>query len=166
MSDLASYLESGEVPNDPEILAKLYQEATVGEAEESSSSEQDEAGKTAGAASGAGTQASTEAGESKTPEKEPDGILAKDGKHVISYDVLKSERQARQEAQQRLREMEAEIERLKNPGTTQQPSLAFKTMTDEQIQELKDYFPEQYEAIASQQAAMVAANQKLSLFEQ
>jgi hypothetical protein len=166
MSDLASYLESGEVPNDPEILAKLYQEATAGEAEESSSSEQDEAGKTAGAASGAGTQASTEAGESKTPEKEPDGILAKDGKHVISYDVLKSERQARQEAQQRLREMEAEIERLKNPASTQQPSLAFKTMTDEQIQELKDYFPEQYEAIASQQAAMVAANQKLSLFEQ
>jgi hypothetical protein len=166
MSDLASYLESGEVPNDPEILAKLYQEATAGEAEESSSSEQDEAGKTAGAASGAGTQASTEAGESKTPEKEPDGILAKDGKHVISYDVLKSERQARQEAQQRLREMEAEIERLKNPASTQQPSLAFKVMTEEQIQELKDYFPEQYEAIASQQAAMVAANQKLSLFEQ
>jgi hypothetical protein len=164
MSDLASYLESGEVPSDPEILAKLYQEATAGEAEESSSSEQDEAGKTAGAASGAGTQASTEADESKTPEKEPDGILAKDGKHVISYDVLKSERQARQEAQQRLKEMEVELERLKNPVSTQQPS--FKTMTEEQIQELKDYFPEQYEAIASQQAAFLASQQRLSQYEQ
>ncbi|WP_031431842.1 hypothetical protein [Methylomicrobium agile] len=167
MSDLASYVESGELPpNDPEILAKLYQEVIAGESEESSITEQDEAGKTASAASGAGTQASTEAGESKTPEKEPDGILAKDGKHVISYDVLKSERQARQEAHQRLREMEAEIERLKNPGNAQPASLAFKTMTEEQIQELKDYFPEQYEAIASQQAAMMAVSQKLSLFEQ
>lgn len=167
MSDLASYVESGELPpSDPELLAKLFEQATTGNAEEGEVIEQDEAGKTASATSGAGTQTLTEAGESKTPEKEPDGILAKDGKHVIGYDVLKSERQARQEAQQRLREMEAEIERLKNPGTTQQPSLAFKTMTEEQIQELKDYFPEQYEAMVSQQAAIVATHQKLSLFEQ
>jgi hypothetical protein len=166
MSDLASYVESGELPpNDPELLAKLFEQATTGNAEEVAI-EQDEAGKTASAASGANGAATeaTKEGEPKTPEKEPDGILAKDGKHVISYDVLKSERQARQEAQQRLKEMEVELERLKNPVSTQQPS--FKTMTEEQIQELKDYFPEQYEAIASQQAAFLASQQRLSQYEQ
>jgi hypothetical protein len=166
------YLESGEVPNDPELLAKLFQEATTGEAE----SESDKKGVEEESSSAApGASESGEADKGKDEER-ADGIASKNGKHIIPYDVLETERQQKIEAQRRADELQAEIERLKNnpTGSTTQADLpVFNSMTEEQLAELKEFFPDQYEAIVAQQAAALAANAviaeargKLSTYEQ
>jgi len=152
MTDVAAYLESGELPDDPAVLAKLYQEM-IGEEATAKSVEVEES-----------TSAATSAVEAKA-EKEPDGIATKDGKHIISYDVLKSARQQRQDAVKIADDLRAEIERMKN-SPAQQDLVATGVMTDEQLADLKEFFPEQYDAIVAQQANSVAYQQKLSQFEQ
>lgn len=165
---IEQYLASGEIPSDPAVLAQLLEEANGGalvdesvEANNLDESKKDSDNEKASAATSANTQANINANE----EKEPDGILTKDGKHVISYDVLKTERQQRQEAIREAEELKAEIERLKN--TPNQVDLsALSVMSAEQLADLKEYFPEQYEAIVSQQTSLLAAQQKLNQVEQ
>lgn len=165
MSDLQHYLDSGEIPDDPAILEQLYKEATGIEA---ASEEQVETAKTDNAATGVTEveqeEKTAEDEKQQEGEKEPDGILSKDGKHVIPYDALKSERQARQEYQRQVDELRQQVESLKN-GNTQSDLPMFNAMTEAQLAELKEYFPEQFEAIMAQQAAYVATSQKLIQLE-
>ncbi|MGZ4968030.1 MAG: hypothetical protein ACXV8O_01325 [Methylobacter sp.] len=158
MSGIEHYLESGELPSDPAELARLYQEAIGAEAAEKQVEVDESKGDSTGAATGAEAEKVVEA------EKEPDGIATKDGKHIISYDVLKSEREQRQQAVREAESLRAEIERLKNAPV--QPDNIVGAMTEEQLADLKEYFPEQYDAIVSQNAALTAAQQKLSTIEQ
>lgn len=166
MSDLQHYLDTGEVPDDLETLNRLYQEAIGGEATAAASNEQAESGAKATESAAAGAEG-VKGNDDQKPdgEKEPDGILTKDGKHVISYDVLKTEREQRQQAIREAQELRDEVERLKN-GTQAQQAMALSSMTEEQLAELKEYFPAQYEAIVSQQASIQAAQQKLASYEQ
>jgi hypothetical protein len=167
------YLESGEVPNDPETLAKLFQEATTGEAESEPDKKGVEDEKASSAAPGASESGEADKGKD---EERADGIASKNGKHIIPYDVLETERQQKIEAQRRADELQAEIDRLKNNpnGSATQADLpVFNSMTEEQLEELKEFFPAQYEAIVAQQAAVLAANAviaeakgKLSTYEQ
>lgn len=162
MSDLQTYLETGEIPSDPAVLAKLYEEVAGAEAA-SSSDEQVEQSSDEDVS--AATGAKDTVIDQKVEDKEPDGILTKDGKHVISYDVLKAERQQRQEALREAEALRAEIERLKSqPEVIDQGAL--NTMSEEQLAELREYFPEQYEALVAQQQAVLATQQKLAQFEQ
>lgn len=142
---IESYLESGELPNDPAELERLYQEAIGAEA----TTELVEAGESASAATSAAVES----------EKEPDGIATKDGKHIIGYDVLKAERQQRQDAEKNLADLKAEIERFKN-APAQADLSAIGVMTDQELEDLKEYFPEQYEKIVAQQSNIVSLQQR------
>lgn len=157
------YLASGELPDDPAILEKLYKEASGSNDNGEQVVDEQSSSASTGAAASQQTAAVSE------DEQRADGILSKNGKHVIPYDVLEAERQQKMEAQRTADQLKAEIERLKqNPaGSTTQDSLSvFNGMSEEELSELQEYFPAQYEAIKSQQAALLEANKKLSTFEQ
>ena len=158
MSMIESYLASGELPSDPAVLAQLYEEAIGVEA----TIESVEAEESIVEAS---DSAATSAEEAASEEKEPEGILTKDGKHVIAYEVLKAERQQRQEAMKIADDLRAEIERLKNTPAQGELS-AISVMSAEQLADLKEYFPEQYEVIVGQQSHLLATQQRLNQVEQ
>lgn len=152
MKTLQDYIDSGELPeSNPELLAKLLAEANgeiPAELVEPEPPKEPESAAT-----------------SVVEDKEPDGILSKDGKHVIPYDALKSERQARQSYQNQTAELQRQIDELK-AGKAVNVDHAKAIMSDDQLEELKEYFPEQYEAIVSQQEALNAAANKLAVVEQ
>ena len=141
------YINTGELPSDPAILAKLYEEMVASESD-TKLVEDDNLLIENEESSSAATSAASE----KTVEtKEPDGILTKDGKHVISYEVLKNERLQRQEAERKLAEWESNKQ-----SNTQIDLSNLGLLTDEQLAEQKEYFPETYEAIVAQQNNLVA----------
>ena len=145
MTDLAHYFETGEVPSDPAVLAELLAQMEIGEMD----AESVEAANAVSAATSADTH--------KT-EPEPDGILTKDGKHVISYDVLKNERIQRQEAERKYQELQAELERTKTfPPVVES---VFAKMTPEEISDMQEYFPERYAAFQAQEQQLSALAQQ------
>jgi len=145
MTDLAHYFETGEVPSDPVVLAELLAQMEIGDMD----AESVEAANAVSAATSADTQ--------KT-EPEPDGILTKDGKHVISYDVLKNERFQRQEAERKYQELQAELERTKTVPTVVES--VFAKMTPEEIADMQEYFPERYAAFQAQEQQLSALAQQ------
>ncbi|EBC2121942.1 hypothetical protein CWD08_21395 [Salmonella enterica] len=93
---------------------------------------------------GAGTE---EEGQSQEAVK---GILARDGKHVIPYDVLEAERAEKQRLTQRYEQQLAEEQRkidlltsqIKQAGMTPDPLPEQARISDEQIARIKEDFPE------------------------
>ncbi|ECG1392256.1 TPA_asm: hypothetical protein GNB58_004860 [Salmonella enterica subsp. houtenae serovar 45:g,z51:-] len=94
----------------------------------------------------------TRAAEEK-PQEEVKGILTRDGKHVIPYDVLEAERAGRQRAEQesaQLRQEMAEHQRKVNlltsqinqAGMTPDPLPENAQITDEQIARVREMYPE------------------------
>ncbi|EHM2355273.1 hypothetical protein KD625_002971 [Salmonella enterica subsp. enterica serovar Bonariensis] len=87
------------------------------------------------------------------PQEEVKGILTRDGKHVIPYDVLEAERAGRQRAEQesaQLRQEMAEHQRKVNlltsqinqAGMTPEPLPENAQITDEQIARVREMYPE------------------------
>lgn len=158
--NLNAYVERGEVPTDPAVLEQLLNSWGKEPTEQDELATPAVAVETESAPSGAV--------DPKTDgvEKEPDGILSKDGKHVIPYDALKSERQAKQDLQAKLEAATRELEAAKAGKFTQTEINAFEGMSTEQLEEMKEYFPEQYEAQLKQQEVMRLTTQKLRELEQ
>lgn len=97
--------------------------------------------------SGAGTE------EEGQPQEYVKGILARDGKHVIPYDVLEAERTGRQRVEQEaflLKQQLAEEQRkidlltsqIKQAGMTPDPLPEDTRISDEQIARIKEEYPE------------------------
>lgn len=96
---------------------------------------------------GAGTE------EEGQPQEDVKGILARDGKHVIPYDVLEAERTGRQRVEQEaflLKQQLAEEQRkidlltsqIKQAGMTPDPLPEDTRISDEQIARIKEEYPE------------------------
>ncbi|HFD9218992.1 TPA: hypothetical protein ACF632_000476 [Salmonella enterica] len=96
---------------------------------------------------GAGTE------EEGQPQEDVKGILARDGKHVIPYDVLEAERTGRQRVEQEaflLKQQLAEEQRkidlltsqIKQAGMTPDPLPEEARISDEQIARIKEEYPE------------------------
>ncbi len=96
---------------------------------------------------GAGTE------EEGQPQEDVTGILARDGKHVIPYDVLEAERTGRQRVEQEaflLKQQLAEEQRkidlltsqIKQAGMTPDPLPEDTRISDEQIARIKEEYPE------------------------
>ncbi|MIF17140.1 hypothetical protein AHQ86_10390 [Salmonella enterica subsp. enterica] len=96
---------------------------------------------------GAGTE------EEGQPQEYVKGILARDGKHVIPYDVLEAERTGRQRVEQEaflLKQQLAEEQRkidlltsqIKQAGMTPDPLPEDTRISDEQIARIKEEYPE------------------------
>ncbi len=100
------------------------------------------------------------------PEQEPQGIATKDGKHVIPYSVLKSERDRASRAEQLATEMQERVKTLEsmvqsgNQGAKQGESArtdpqtpAASDLSTEDLEALKEDFPTVYKAVMASMAA-------------
>ena len=154
MSLIEQYRESGDLPDDPAILMQLHEEMQANEAN----------GEQVGTTVETTGDAATGVSEAKVnDEVAPEGILSKDGKHVIPYDALIKAREEGQAARREAQELRDEIARLGSPQVRQ--STAFSAMTEEQLADLKEYFPEQFEILKSQQDALIANQDRLRTLE-
>ena len=130
---------SGFDPTDPLALAAFEKAALV----EDKETQQDDTAAADKADAGATSGAET----SSAPQDKPQGVQAKDGKHVIPYAVLERERDQRARAEAALRQLTAEREALLQQkggsgGTGGAGDEAGQgTLSDEDIQQLEDDFP-------------------------
>ncbi|HCM1919297.1 TPA: hypothetical protein N3A33_005398, partial [Salmonella enterica subsp. salamae serovar 28:r:e,n,z15] len=98
---------------------------------------------------GAGTE------EEVLSQEEVKGILARDGKHVIPYDVLEAERAEKQRLTQRYEQQLAEEQRkidlltsqIKQAGMTPDPLPEDARISDEQIARIREDYPEMADAL-------------------
>lgn len=98
---------------------------------------------------GAGTE------EEEQSQETVKGILAKDGKHVIPYDVLEAERAEKQRITQRYEQQLAEEQRkidlltsqIKQAGMTPDPLPEDARISDEQIAKIREDYPEMADAL-------------------
>ena len=112
-------------------------------------------------------------------EAEPDGVATKDGKRVIPYAVLKSERERAHRAEQVAEEMRkrvAELEAMTQAAsqgakdgesartTTQAPTAS--DLSPEDLEALKEDFPTVYKAVMASMAAARALEAKLAPVEE
>lgn len=177
--------------NDPEQVLKAYNDVESGkdvtlpggatetppaeseadkaarEAAEAAAAAEAEAAAKAASAKKEGDGATVDA--TQTNEINAEGVLARDGKNVIPFSVLKSERDARSRAEQVAKDAEAQIAELKaqlaagnqgaKPGETARTTEAateVETLTDEELAVLKEDFPTQYKVYMAQQATIKA----------
>jgi hypothetical protein len=112
------------------------------------------------------------------PEKEPEGIATKDGKHVIPYSVLKSERdraakaeQLAKEASARIADLTAQLETAKQgakPGERARTDLQqgdTESLSDEELEFLKDDNPAVYKALKAIEAKATQLQERLKPVE-
>ena len=123
---------------------------------------------------GTQTQQGNQAGQQTDPE--PQGIATKDGKHVIPYTVLKSERERAIRAEQMLQEAEARLAELQgqaagNQGTKPgenvrtEPTSFASDLSPEDLELLKEDFPTVFKAIQAANAKFQQLESKLQPVE-
>lgn len=151
---------------DPEQLAKLFEQLESGETPAN-----DKAAPAPTEATSQNDPATDDTQQAKQgqaePEIEPEGVATKDGKHVIPYSVLKSERDRATRAEQMAQEMAEKVRALEamvqsgnqgaKPGESARtdPQLpAESDLSPEDLEALREDFPTVYKAVmASMQAA-------------
>ncbi len=112
-------------------------------------------------------QDNQEAGQQQ--DAEPQGVATKDGKHVIPYTVLKSERERAIRAEQMLQEAQTRLAELQsqaagNQGTKPgepvrtEPSSFASDLSPEDLENLKEDFPTVYKAIKAAEAQFQSWN--------
>ena len=94
-------------------------------------------------------------GDGQPGERDPDGVLTADGRHVLPFDVLRGTREQLQEARRREAELAAENERLRNaqsrpgggsPTNGSEPAAdALPELSDDELEFLKEDDPRQYQ---------------------
>lgn len=119
------------------------------------------------------------AGGKTEPQGEPAGVATKDGKHVIPYSVLKSERERASRAEEVANEMRDRVAALEkavqaasqgaNNGesartTDQQQGIS--DLSTEDLEALKEDFPTVYKAVMASMAAAKALEAKLQPVEE
>jgi hypothetical protein len=132
--------------NDPSQLQAMFEAALTGDATDTDKKDVatttteapkgDDAGTTTQQADPSDAAKQTDKGDSKESQPNPEGVLTKDGKHVIPYSVLATARERQQAAEQRAVELAAQLEALKSTATTATPATpaaaaAAATATDE-----------------------------------
>lgn len=112
-------------------------------------------------------------------EPEPEGVATKDGKHVIPYSVLKSERDKAsraesllKESQQKVADLEAKLQ-TNTSGTNNGESVragdqnqATEELSAEDLEALKEDFPTVYKAYQAAMARTAQLESKLTPVEQ
>lgn len=162
---------------DPEQLAKVFNQLESGEELQAADPTPTEPEKTAQAEQSQEQQQQPEqkpedkSGESQS---EPEGIATKDGKHVIPYSVLKSERERASRAEQMVREMQERLQALeqqakpgeagaKNDGESARATTesAVPEISPEDLELLKEDFPTVYKTVMASMNAIKAIEDKL-----
>lgn len=147
--DFAYYMANPEeLPEDPEVIMKLAAEhadralaAPAPDIETWSPPEKPEP-EPAAAAPAAPEPAAPAAAPTNEPTKEeaPTGVLAKDGKNVIPYEVLQGSRERVERLEQLVADQATQIRDLqKKPEEV--PKAEIKLMSDEELSAIKEEFP-------------------------
>ena len=161
------------IPDDPEALAKAFEQIESGEAADETPEPQpdpDPKGEAKdGEEPGKVDQQAADAARADQDESNAAGVATRDGKHVIPYSVLKSERERASRAEQMLNEMKERVayfenlakngsEKAKDEGadasTSDEPPAGDFSEAD--LETLRDDFPTVYRAV---KAAMAKAAQ-------
>lgn len=149
---------------DPEQLAKVFEQLESGETPTSKEPDPKPA-ETETVKDDPATDETQQAKQGQQQDAEPDGVATKDGKHVIPYSVLKSERDRATRAEQLANEMAEKVKALEalqagNQGAKdgesartdpQQPTVS--DLSDEDLAALKEDFPTVYKAVMASMAA-------------
>lgn len=138
-------------PTDPEAAAALEQElfSPGDETKDDGTQEGDELG------GGEPEQqddkpADAGEGEPSVTEGKPQGVLTRDGKHVIPYNVLENERAARARAEAAIDALNRQLDELKAGGDAQAEGANAVQITDDELTELEDISPEIAKVIKAQ----------------
>lgn len=161
-------LDLNNLPSNPEDLMKVFEKLEAGEEPKTSEPEPKPVESENKEPAKDQSEQKAEQGQSE-PEGEPQGIATKDGKHVIPYSVLKSERDRASRAEQMANEMRERVAALEaavqaasqgaKDGESARTETAQPTANDlssDDLEALKEDFPTVYKAV---QAAMAKAAQ-------
>lgn len=171
-------LDLDNLDTDPESLARAFEAIEAGE-EPLNSPERTSQDNEPAAQAPAKAQTEEKTQQQNTlDDAEPEGVATKDGKRVIPYAVLKSERerasraeQAAQEMTQRVSELEAMVKAASqgaNTGEsarTESQTPAASDLSNEDLEALKEDFPTVYKAVMASMAAAKALEAKLQPVE-
>lgn len=154
---------------DPEQLAKVFEQLSSGEtpvAKEPDNPAPADPKTDDQPKSDPATDTTQQAKQGQTDnEHEPEGVATKDGKHVIPYSVLKSERDRASRAEQLANEMQERVKALEaiqsgNQGAnngesarTNQQTPTVNDLSQEDLEALKEDFPTVYKAVMASMAA-------------
>jgi hypothetical protein len=167
---------------DPEQLAKLFEQIESGEPpKEDPPKAEDVSTENAAQTQNEPTETvpQTQQQDSQTTDPgEPAGVATKDGKHVIPYSVLKSERDRASRAEQVAKEMadkvaalEAQVKTVSEgaktgeSARTEPPLPQVSELSPEDLEALKEDFPTVYKAVMASMAAAKALESKLKPVE-
>ncbi|MDE4918273.1 hypothetical protein ACUXAV_000312 [Cupriavidus metallidurans] len=147
------------------------------EAAEAAAAAEAEAAAKAASAKKEGDGATVDA--TQTNESNAEGVLARDGKNVIPFSVLKSERERATRAEQLAKEATDKVAELQaqlaagnqgaKPGEsarTAEAATEVETLTEEELAVLKEDFPTQYKVYMAQQATIKALQAQQQQVEQ
>lgn len=159
---------SGAAAPDKEAEARAAQEAAEAAAAAAAAKAAEEAAAAAKAAEAAKVDT-----QQVNKESNAEGVLARDGKNVIPFSVLKSERDRAARAEQLAKEAAEQVEALKaqlaagNQGAktgegarTTEAATEAVAMTPEELEAFKEDFPTQYKVYMAQQATIKALTEK------
>lgn len=151
---------------DPEELAKVFEQLESGETPVSNEPQPDPVNTDDQAKTDPATDGTQQAKQGQAaPEPEPEGVATKDGKHVIPYSVLKSERDRATRAEQLANEMAERVKTLEamqsgNQGAkqgesarTDQQQPTVSDLSQDDLEALKEDFPTVYKAVMASMAA-------------
>lgn len=163
--------------NDPESLAKAFAALEAGDTPAPSDTKTEPPAE--------GTSSSKVEPEGKTgqqdglAEAEPDGVATKDGKRVIPYAVLKSERERASRAEQAAEDMRKRVAELEamaqaasqgaKPGESARTNAEIPAASDlspDDLEALKEDFPTVYKAVMASMATAKALEAKLAPVEE
>lgn len=178
MAELALELNT----SDPEALAKVFEQIESGEDLQTIEEKPEAATSQTTQDETAGTSKEQQAEQGQTDQDDDGaaGVATKDGKHVIPYSVLKSERERATRAEQLAQEMRERVEALEamvksgNQGanngesarTDQQQPAAAEQLSQEDLESLKEDFPTVYKAVMASMAKAQALEAKLQPVEE
>lgn len=166
---MALNLDLNNLPENPEDLMKVFEQLEAGDEPKAPEPEPEpEKGEQKEENPQDQDKQKAEQGQSE-PESEPQGIATKDGKHVIPYSVLKSERDRASRAEQLANEMRERVAALEaavqaasqgaktgESARTEQQEPTVSDLSSDDLEALKEDFPTVYKAV---QAAMSKAAQ-------
>lgn len=167
---------------DPEALAKVFEQIESGQDLQTIEEKPEPAASQNTQSETVGTtkeEQQAEQGQTDQDDEGAAGVATKDGKHVIPYSVLKSERERATRAEQLAQEMRERVEALEamvksgNQGAKdgesartdpQQPTA--DQLSSEDLEALKEDFPTVYKAVMASMAKAQALEAKLQPVEE
>lgn len=171
-------LDLDTISDDPEQLAAVFEALEKGEQPKANEAPAENTNTDPAPNNQAASNTENKDGNNPPTDPEPEGVATKDGRNIIPYAVLKSERERAHRAEQMAKEMQDRVAALEamvgtqvNQGAKQGESARTQLPTDnadlsaEDLEALKEDFPTVYKAVMASMAAAKTLEAKLQPVE-